>query len=137
MLIEIVLQLVRGIGNERMFMAKGHTKWYMLDMLHKPFILLHLAPGRAHWALFIPNRMADPTSTLAHIRIRREDVKSGGEAELLINHSQLSRSFVKSVVPLTRSCASREDVENQRKSASRITRTIFFLKIVGLSALMS
>ncbi|EAS34425.3 uncharacterized protein CIMG_05449 [Coccidioides immitis RS] len=86
---------------------------------HAPQTLHLVAFGtrdRAHLALFIPNRMADPTGTLVHIRIRGNDPKSGGgEAELLVNQFQLSHSSAKSIVPLTGSCASREEVEDVAK----------------------
>ncbi|EEQ84566.1 hypothetical protein RJZ56_007849 [Blastomyces dermatitidis] len=71
----------------------------------------------AHWALFIPNRTADPTGTLVHIGIEGNDAKSGGgEAELLINQFQLSRSSAKSVVPLVGSRATRGEVEDAARA---------------------
>lgn len=87
---------------------------------HTPQILHLVAFGiadRAHWALFIPNRTADPTGTLVHIGIEGNDGKSGGgEAELLINQFQLSRNSAKRVVPLVGSHATRGEVEDAARA---------------------
>lgn len=79
--------------------------------------ILHLVAfgmgDTAHWALFVPNRPADPRGTLVHIVLTRNRFfkSSGGVPKLACDEFKVTRSTASTVVALAGACASLEEVK--------------------------